>query len=423
MLEIRPRGGHGFTSPPGTQTLYLPIRRLVAATPSADAIEFTGEFSRTGYPSQVTLGPVDSDDARKLCEVLARHCGLPRWPWEATPDKLDRNFHDVLVSVVDEVQPAHCESSNFAGLRLRSDDPRVRTPGERLRATGFYSRGFEGEGMRPVGYSGPTVDAVSIEGPHHTSIALDHTGGRVDAWTGEGHGRWLAVHSPTQRLVGLIRGNAVQGRHGLALDAHLRALRGLLAAASKALALKTVEQVDPRAAEAVRRGALPQAAGELLVALDRRLGMMFDADRCNALGIAADGVIACVEGRRVTVLRRGIASVHRVRPEGTVTLEVAEQSRARAMERRGIEPESWHEGIATSRFGAPTPEEPGPRSLELAPGERLVFLTGDVLHEREEHELSAALAESTCQRMVARIEAAGRPLGSRWGCQWLEPGA
>lgn len=416
MLEIRPRGGNGFRSLPGTLTLYLPLRRIVAATPNADTIEWAGEFSRTGYPPQMTLGPVDPDDAGRLCALLAHRYGLPRWPWEVSSKALDRNLHDVLVSVVDEVQPAHCESANFAGLRIRSDDPRARTPGERLRVTGFYGRGFEGDGPRPVGYSGPRVDSIAIEGPHHTSVMLDHAGGRVDAWTGEAHGRWLAVRSSTQRLVGLIRGSAVQGRHSLALEAHLRALRGLLAAASKAAALEAVERVDAGAAAALREGSLPEIGGELLVALERRLGMVFDDARCNSLGIAADGVLACVEGRSVAVLRRGIARIHRVRPDGTVTLEVAEHSRAEA--------QSWHETVATSRFGAPTREQPGPRVFEVALGERLVFVTGDVLRERDEDQLSAAFAEPTLEGTVARIEGVGHPLeGNRWGCLVITPGA
>jgi len=421
MLEVRHRGG-SFRSPPGTQTLYLPIHRVVTAQANADVIEFHGEFSRTGYPPQLTLGPVDPGDALDLCAVLARQYGLPRWPWEATPDTLDGKLHDVLVSVVDEVRPAHSESANFAGLRVRSDDPRVRTPGERVRVTGFYRRGFEGEGMRPVGYSGPMLSEVSIEGPRLTSIALDCAGGRVEAWTGEGHRRWLAVHTPRQRLVGLIRGNAAEGREALASDTHIRTFRGLLALASKAIALKHMAQVDPRAAEAVRKGALPETAGELLAALDHRLGLMLDDARCNALGIAADGVIACVEGRRVTVLRRGTARVHRVRCDGAVTLEIAEQRPAPSAGGSRSQADVWHDKVVTARFGASNPDETGTRAFDLEPGEWLVFVTGDALCEHGENELSAAVAEPTLARAIARLEAGGRPLGNRSGALVVEPG-
>ncbi|MEZ4382929.1 MAG: hypothetical protein R3A79_16505 [Nannocystaceae bacterium] len=430
VLEIRPRGGNRFHSPHGTETLYVPLSRVVSVTAKGAAVELVGEFSMTNYEPRLRLAPVDPEDARKLSVALARRLGLPRLPIDLPSLDLQRGLPEVLVCVTDEVHASHPEMANFAGLRLRGGHSRRReTPGERLRVTGFYDGGYRGEGVRPVGYTGSTLGVVSIEGAHLTSVALDHAGGRVDAWLGEGHGRWLWRRSPTQRLAGLVHGHSAQKAYPWATDGHVRALRGLLAGAPVGRAPESPSPynvsgwADLGVGARVRHGPLPEAAEALLSALDGDLGAIFAPLRVEPLGVAADGVLACVEGRRVTALRRGVARIYRVRPDGAAELVVPEASRLRAAADIERDRAGWEQRIAAACFGgAPAAADP-PSTFDLASGERLVIVTGDALLERDDAALRAAVAEPKLAGAAAQIEGAGAPIeGTRWGLMAIAPG-
>ncbi|MCA9659350.1 MAG: hypothetical protein KC486_13475 [Myxococcales bacterium] len=429
VLEIRPRGGNTFASPHGTHALYVPLRRVVSVTPAGAAVELVGDFSMTNYPPRLRLAPVDPDDARKLSEAMARRYGLPLLPLEVPSIELGRGRPLTLVCVADEVRASHPDLANFAGLRVRGGDSRTRTPGERLRVTGFYNSGFSGDGVRPVGYSGPSLGRVFVEGERLCSVSLDHLGGSVDAWIGDGHGRYLEVRSPTQRLVGLLHGHCAQGIYPWALEGHRRALRGLLAGAPEGRLpddpspLYLNGWVDTGVAAAASRGPLPESAAELLSELDARLGVVFNASRGEPRGFAADGVLTCVEGRRITALRRGVARIYRVAPDGAVHLEVAEDGLLPAAEAEGPEVESWRARVASSCFGALAPAEPGPRAFDLADGERLLIVTGEALRQRDEATLLAALAAPDLEDVAAALIEGGEPLeGARWGLMAIAPG-
>lgn len=243
-----------------------------------------------------------------------------------------------------------------------------------------------------------------------------------------------------------IQGYADHRLHPWAVDGYLRALRGLLAGKPEGesfrrpSAMNVTGRADDGVARAIRNGPLPEPAAALLAELDRRLGVVFDdadpevpaedvdENQEQVFDVAADGVLACVEGRRVTALRRGNARIYRVRHDGSSVLEVAEErllGPAEAeVEAEGTEPERWRAKFATSRFGAPTHDDPGPWVFDLAPGEGLVFMTGDVLRERDEAEISAALAEPTLREAIARLETEGQPLtGIRRGILLIVPQA
>jgi hypothetical protein len=429
ILEIRPRDGRTFSLPHGTHTLYVPLRRVVSVTAAGAGVELVGDFSMTNYPPRLRLSWVDPDDALKLSAAMARRYGLPLLPVERPSVELRRDCPLTLVAIADEVRASHPDLANFAGLRVRGGGSRTQTPGERLRVTGFYNSGYDGDGVRPVGYSGPSLGRVFVEGERLASVLLDHRGGSVDAWIGDGHGRYLEVRSPTQRLVGLLHGHCAQGIYPWALEAHRRALRGFLAGAPEGRPpdepspLNHSGWADAGVLRTLERGPLPEPAAELLTELDARLGVVFNASRGEPRGFAADGVLTCVEGRRITALRRGVARIYRVAPDGAVVLEIAEESLLPAAEAEGPEVESWRARVASACFGARAPADPGPRALDLAEGERLIIVTGDVLRLRDEATLLAALAAPALEDVAAALEAAGEPLANaRWGLMAIAPG-
>lgn len=172
MLAIRPLRGHAFTSPPGTQVLYLPIVSLIRATvqrladPAWSTIVFAGEFRRVSNPSPTSLSPVASADADALVAAVNLRFGLPRiarWcaPWE---------LHDArevdLVRVVGTWQPGHFEAADFDGLKLRGEavDHAALVPGRRYRVTAIFTPGTPqgSDGPRRVGYGGAYLHVQTL---------------------------------------------------------------------------------------------------------------------------------------------------------------------------------------------------------------------------------------------------------------------
>jgi hypothetical protein len=164
LLALRPHNAHAFTHPRDTLALFLPPERLVSVTwrPQGDArwaeLVCFGDFSRVSRPSTEVLAPVDSDDAARLCAVLASHYRLPLEPLDVLPSALATLPTDAYVRVVGTYHEGHREMPNFEGIVLT---PR-QAPG-RYRVVGFASPGTPDGEPRPVGYSGPRLTAIAVE--------------------------------------------------------------------------------------------------------------------------------------------------------------------------------------------------------------------------------------------------------------------
>lgn len=426
LLSIRPRAGHVFTAPAGTHTLYVPPASLVSATPVGAAVELVGDFKRVNYPPRITLAPVDEGDAIGLCLALARRYGLPRAPLDLSSRMLRRGLAGVLVSVVDAYRPGHCEAPNFGGLVVDTPDRAALVADEVYRVTGFYGAGRADDASGPlaVGYNGPALAAVAVERPPCTAAALDPLGGRVDARLGEAHGRWISDVGGGRRLVGLVHGKAAQGFAPMAAEVLLAALRRLVLPPAVAAAIGPIwAQVDALLDASVDRGPLPEEATALLVELDRRFGVALTALREAYFTLFVDGALACVDGRRIAVLRRGHCRVYRTCPNGQVILELVEDTLGRLLDAQGLEVEAWKREAVISLFGQAADDDPGTRILELAPGERLVALSGSILRARSAAQIEDALAERDLTAVVRRLEGAGPALeDDKWGALLIAPG-
>lgn len=408
LVALRPRHGHAFTSPPGTTTLYLPPDTLVSVSarrledPGWSALRFVGDFHDVNRPPEEWLSPIASGDADALVETFCKRYSLPRCPVEVPTRTLGRGKERRFVSVVDEYKPRHPELANFAGLSLTASQAFLGSAEANrfLRATGFV---YPGGASRPdaprvVGYSGPILRAISLQEPGFTYPFESATGTTFSAYVGAVSPNYWAPEVASRirpldarrTFATLLAGIGQQGRDTWAVDLANLVVHLLFDPSDRVMnaAPETLFSMASNLGEVIDqnldRSPLPREPRALIEAVASRLASVYEAFQAQDATLDAQGVFVCVEGPRITLLRRGLARVYRLR-DGQLSRMVHEQ------------PSS-----VTLRFGPAEPDA-SLAVLDGQPGDRYVVLAGSVVALPSDDLVASSLREATLEAMVARM--------------------
>lgn len=428
LVAIRPKAGHVFEEPRGTSVLYLPTARLVSAEvrphdeAGRSAVELRGDFNRVDRGARVLLAPLTDADAAALVRALAARYHLPRAPRPRPVYGLGAAPPTDLVAVVGTYAPGHFEAPNFEGVMLHCADglQRELVAGQRYHVTGFVDPGAA-PGSRVVGYSGATLRALAVQRDHFETpcplcdlhVPRGPRERTTPAFTlrsqlaaGEQGFRdldFLRCDAADAATFALLMGTGGQKTGDLAADLARTVLAALLGESAygpvphvpSAPRGSPVLDLAPWAGFLVDRSPLPAADAERLPALGARIGGVLRALNEKGMALSVGGVLASLRGLRLTLLRRGLARVYRVRGPAA-TLLVHEHSLAREYAAAGQSAPDELPQIPMSSFELPSDE--AVHDFELAPGDLVVLVSEAALQLDD-----AAILELLAARRLAEL--------------------
>lgn len=438
-LAVQPQPGHAWTEPLGTCVLYLPLEHMVSVhvqslpQPGRSALCFVGHFSRVDRHPQVIVAPVATEDAQALVRTLHARYRLPRIPLEVPPSALSTLPRDAFVSFVDMDEGGHIESPNLGPLVLPPQNGTVSGQIRRgvYRAVGFYQPvELPADDIAPpIGYSGPRLLTVALQDPDYIYPCVTASGIRVQAYVGVARRTTTSIHplSHDRTLAVMAQGMGGQDTGDFAIEAVQHVLRLLMTpspppplvaptfrgTSSDALLLDIEYTLD--------RAPLPTDPGELLLALANRIGAVLGHLNARHYAVFADGVLACIQGSTLTVLRRGLARLYRIRggilsllvPEHTLAVEYARHST--------LTLDPVHRFIPLSSFVPSRGEDPTPVEFALQSGDRLMVLGGRILEVCADALLETLLLEPDLGALVLRLTDACPAIPrNRWSLSILD---
>jgi hypothetical protein len=346
--------------------------------------------------------PVASEDADALVGILRERYSLPRYPVEVPARVLGRGGAPRFVSVVEEYKPRHPELADFAGLSLSASQASLGAvePNRFLRATGFVYPGVTNRPDLPrvVGYTGPFLRAISLQDPSFTYPFESATGATFSAYVGAVSPNYWAPDVASRvrpvdsqrTFATLLSGIGQQGRDFWAVDLANLVVHLLFDPSDWVMnaAPETLFSLAGNLAEIIDqnldRSPLPREPLPLLETVAGRLAAVYEAFQRQDTTLDAHGVLACVEGPRITLLRRGLARVFRLR-EDQLSLMVQQQP-----------------STVTLRFGPADPHASF-TVLEGQPGDRYVVLAGSIAALPSDDLVESILREPSLEAMVARM--------------------
>lgn len=444
FIGFRAAKGHVFTSPQRTGTLHLRDESIdsvaVAALPSPDwvALRIHGDFREGELPDDIEFAPVAADEAAAIVVLLNERLKLPRvppvpdpiYPHRLTQTGPSQLADGACIRVVGKYGPVHFEGPDFEGVKLKGDPALLKglIPGRRYAVTGTYDPGLinkrtQGQAMI-VGWNGPAIYVRSIQpeprGPRRSPLSRyepppsPFRRGPVWAWLhpAEARGHEQLAFStrldPETRIVAALDG-AGGDRTG-----HWAARVGLLTLATlipeplyqpylDAPAEPTPEPRDDFAAWVawrVDRSPLPTEPAALLSALGQRIGHVLEEINLRGYSLGLGGVIALVQNRRLTLLRRGLARAYLLRGgqlqvlayEDTLERHPGYADKPEALAALG--------GFGSTPVSLFTPRDSHagaqPLHIDVQPGDRLIVALGTQLLD--------ALADPARERLLAAAE-------------------
>lgn len=444
FIGFRAAKGHAFTSSKRSGTLYLrddsieSVAVVALQSPEWVALQIHGDFREGQLPDDITFAPVAADDAAAIVALLTDRLKLPRlppvpepiYPYRLTLTGPSQLAEGTCIRVVGQYRPVHSEGPNFEGAKLKGDPALLKglIPGRRYAVTGIYdpgllSRRTAGQALI-VGWNGPAIHVRSIQpepaGPRLSPLTRyepppsPFRRGPVWAWLHPAEYRgpeqleFSTRLDPETRIVAALDG-AGGDRTG-----HWAARVGLLTLATlipaplyqpflDAPAEPTPEPRDDFAAWVawlLDRSPLPSKPAALLSALGQRIGHVLEEINLRGYSLGLGGVIALLQNRRVTLLRRGLARAYLLR-NGQLQVLLYEDTLARHPE-YAAKPEALAAlgGYGSTPISLFTPRdshiEAQPLEIEVQQGDRLIFALGT--------ELLNALADPARERLLAGAE-------------------
>ena len=435
FIGFRAAKGHALTSPKRSGTLYLREGAIfsvaVAALESPEwvSLHIHGDFREGQLPDDITLAPVAADDAVAIARQLTEQLKLPRrpeaiYPYRLTqlgPSQLDAGAY---IRVVGCYRPSgHFEGPNFEGVQLCGDRTQLQglIPGQRYAVTGYYGPAAVLDGTPRAGWFGPSIYVRSIEpepaGPRRSSLQRYEPPPspfrRGPLWAclhpaeyrGHEQLEFSTLLDPETRIIAALDGQ------GGDRTGHWAARVGLLTLATLIpepfyqpfLAARAEPTPEPRddfaawVAWLVDRGPLPSEPTALLHTLGQRIGHVLEELNLRGYSLGLGGVLALVQDRRVTLLRRGMARVYLLR-SGQLQVLLYEDTLAR------------HPGFLASPEAQAAVKDAGSTPLSLfvpqdvasaAPALTLDMQPGDRLIVALGRELLDALSDPARERVLA----------------------
>ncbi|MBL9006907.1 MAG: hypothetical protein JNJ46_21810 [Myxococcales bacterium] len=444
FIGFRAAKGHAFTSPKRSATLYLRDDSIesvaVAALPSPDwvALQIHGDFREGELPDDIAFDPVAAEDAAAVVALLNDRLKLPRVPpvpEPIYPHRLTQTGPSQLpdgacIRVVGQYRPVHLEGPDFEGAKLRGHPALLKglVKGRRYAVTGTYdpgllSRRTEGQALI-VGCNGPAIYVRSIQ-PEPNGQRLSPLScyepppspfrrGPVWAWLHPAEYRGHEQYEFSTRLDPETRIVAALDGAGGDRTGHWAARVGLLTLATLIpepfyqpfLGAPAEPTPEPRedfaawVAWLVDRSPLPREPTALLNALGRRIGHVLEEINLRGYSLGLSGVIALIQNRRVTLVRRGLARVYRLQG-GELQVLLYEDTLARHPE-YVTKPDALAAlgGFGSTPISLFTPSDSHvgaqPLAIDVQPGDRLIVALGK--------ELLSALADPARERLLAASE-------------------
>lgn len=437
FIGFRAAKGHALTSPKRVGTLYLRDGAIfsvaVVALDSPDwvSLHIHGDFREGDLPDDITLAPVAADDAVAVARQLTEQLKLPRrpeaiYPYRLTeqgPSQLDSGAY---IRVVGCYRPSgHFEGPNFEGVQLQGDRTQLQglIPGRRYAVTGYYGPAAVLDGTPRAGWIGPSIYVRSIQpepaGPRLSPLPRYEPPPspfrRGPLWAclhpaeyrGHEQLEFSTLLDPETRIIAALDGQ------GGDRTGHWAARAGLLTLATLIpepfyqpfLAARAEPTPEPRddfaawVAWLLDRSPLPSEPAALLSALGLRIGHVLEELNLRGYSLGLGGVLALVQDRRVTLLRRGMARAYLLR-NGQLQVLLYEDTLAR---HPGFlaspEAQAAVKDAGSTPLSLFTPQDVAsaapPLTVDVQPGDRLIVALGrellDALSEpAREHLLAAA---------------------------------
>lgn len=442
FIGFRAAKGHRLTAPKSTGTMYLcegAIDSVVISplqAPEWVALQLHGDFKEGGLPDDIEFTPVAAEDAAAIAALLTARLGLPRLPKAIYPYSLTLTGTSQLeagayIRVVGCYRPSgHFEGPNFEGVKLLGDQALLKelTPGKRYAVTGYYRPDqmarIAAGAVLAAGWNGPAIHVRKIQpepaGPRLSPLTRyepppsPFRRGPVWAWLHPAEARGHEQLEFSTRLDSETRIVAALDGEGGDRTGHWAARVGLLTLATlipepfyqPLLGLPAEPTPEPRddfaawVAWLVDRSPLPSEPAALLSALGRRMGQVLEELNLRQYSLGLGGVLALIQGRRVTLLRRALARAYLLR-NGQLqvllyedTLErhpgyVANPELLAALGAAGSGPISMFMPKDLVHCAPPL-------EIEVQSGDRLIFALGS--------ELLCALADPARERLLAASE-------------------
>lgn len=446
FIGFRALRGHRLTSPKSAGTFFLPegaiftVAVVPASQPEWAALQVHGDFRSGQLPDDIEFAPLATEDAAAIAALLTEKLKLPRryqaiYPYrlrQTGPSQLESGAY---VRVVGRYDPSgHFEGPNFEGVQLRADaaERAGLVPGQRYAVTGYYSRGLSDGDPRPTGYSGPSLSVRTIRpepagsrlaaGKRYEPPSSPFRRGPVWAWLHRPESRGYEQLEFSTRLdentrfIAALDGQGGDCTGDWAARVSLRTLATLLPEPfyGPPIEAPTEPTPEPRddfdawVAWLVDRSPLPSEPVALLNAVGMRIGLVLEELNLRGYSLGLSGVLALIQGSRVTLLRRGSSRAYLLR-RGQLQVLLYEDTLARhpsiATDPAALEALGSAGSALVSLF---TPQDfircQPPLEFEVEPGDRLIFPLGGPLLK--------ALADPARERLLAGQEpnvSAGMP--------------
>jgi hypothetical protein len=444
FIGFRAARGHAFTSLKRAGTLFLREDAIdavaSAALQSAEwvTLQLHGDFREGELPDDIAIAPVAADEAAAIVALLSARLKLPRlppvperiYPHQLTQTGQGQLANGACIRVVGQYRPGPPEGPDFEGTKLRGERALLEglLAGRRYAITGIYdpgllSRRAAGQALI-VGWNGPAISVRSIQpepaGPRrspqeeYSPPASPCRRGPVWAWLHpaeyRGHEQlaFSTRFDPATRIVAALDGEGGDRTGSWAARVGLLTLATLIPEPSYRPYLEVPAEptAEPRedfaawVAWLLDRSPLPSQPAALLQALGQRIGHVLAEINLRGYSLGVGGVIAVLQDRRVTLLRRGLARVY-LRRGGQLQCLLYDDTLARHPE-LASRPEALAAlaGYGSTPISLFTPRDSQagapPLELDVQPGDRLIFALGS--------ELLSALADAAREERLAALE-------------------